>query len=415
MSKPLILIIEDNPQDNELLVSLLKDQYEVISLYSATEALSLYDCFGMKARVVLLSLSLEDAKNQNIDILPELKKISSLPEIIVYSDNKDIQTAVMSIKKGAFDYFVKPFNPESVRLGVEKALSNALFLEKLETVSKKIIVDQVDLSHRIELVQQLFAQRRASGQAVTSQELMELFPAETRGAIPIHELKEKWLGNVEAEASVQKPDILVIEDDTDITESISELLSPTCNVTFAFTGQEALQKAQSQPFDVAFLDIYLPDMTGVQLLPLLKAAQKDLQVIVMTAYKEIDVAVKTLKEGACDYLNKPFFEVDLLATLSKTLQKKYFDSLLPQLDKRMSNDTLPFDTKIQLLENVCKERQRLDKKVYMEDVYSFFPEMRQTGIPEGLHVPPQTVQDGMRSFVEDLYERIKSFNPRADF
>ncbi len=410
----MILVVEDNPQDNETLVSALKETYEIISVYSATEALSLYDCFCMKVRVVLLSLSLEDAKEQSTDMLSELKKISSLPEIIVCSDKADVQMAVLAIKNGAFDYLVKPYNADSVRLTVESALNNALFLQKLETVSKKILLDQVDLDKRLELAQQLLAQRRSVGQAVTSQELLQLFPSESKFAIPIQELREKWLIKNE-HTPIQKPSILVIEDDIDIAENISELLSDSYTIVCTFSGKEALRAAHSQTFDVVLLDIYLPDMTGVQLLPLLKASQKDVQIVIMTAYKEIEVAVKTLKNGACDYLNKPFFEMDLLATISKALQKKYFDSLLPQLDKRMMEDSFPFNTKIQLLENVCKERLEGEKKVFMEDVYQFFPELRQTGIPEGLHVPPQTIKDGIKPFVEELHQQIKFFNPRAEF
>ena len=115
--------------------------------------------------------------------------------------------------------------------------------------------------------------------------------------------------------------ILIVEDEKLIRITIRELLeSEGYQVYEAGTGAEALEHLVSQEPDLLLLDYKLPDTTGLVILKESRRLHPETGVILMTAYSSIDSAVKAIKLGAYDYLDKPVKHDDLLATIAKALQ-----------------------------------------------------------------------------------------------
>ena len=115
--------------------------------------------------------------------------------------------------------------------------------------------------------------------------------------------------------------ILLVEDEKLIRWSLANRLTKDgYQVLEADNGLEALRLAVEQELDVVLLDYRLPGVDGLEVLRRLGESNKDLPVIMMTAYSTVESAIEAMKLGAFDYLNKPFEMDELLVTLKKALE-----------------------------------------------------------------------------------------------
>jgi DNA-binding NtrC family response regulator len=87
------------------------------------------------------------------------------------------------------------------------------------------------------------------------------------------------------------------------------------------SGEEALKQAAAGRFDVALLDLRLPDMDGLELLGKLKGIQPELEALLLTAHGSIETAILAMKKGAYDYLTKPFRVAELEVHIQKAYEK----------------------------------------------------------------------------------------------
>ncbi|HSH70202.1 MAG TPA: sigma-54 dependent transcriptional regulator [Deferrisomatales bacterium] len=111
-----------------------------------------------------------------------------------------------------------------------------------------------------------------------------------------------------------QPNVLVVDDEREIGRFFEAFLSEEkgCRVTVANTGRDAREELQRQAFDLALLDLKLPDANGIELLREIKQVSPRCQVIIMTGFSTVKSAVEAVKLGACDYVNKPFDELEEL-------------------------------------------------------------------------------------------------------
>jgi two-component system response regulator HydG len=116
------------------------------------------------------------------------------------------------------------------------------------------------------------------------------------------------------------PNILIIEDDAAFCQMLQKfLIKHSYSVEISFTAPEAKSKLQQNDFDLVLTDLRLPDYDGIQLLRDIKALNSSIQVILMTGYAEVGTAVKAMKEGAFDYIAKPFTPDDIVQVIQKAL------------------------------------------------------------------------------------------------
>ena len=93
------------------------------------------------------------------------------------------------------------------------------------------------------------------------------------------------------------------------------------NVTEAGSVQQAVSLAGKDHYDVALLDLHLPDGSGIELLERLKEQQPELEAIMLTAHGSIETAIQAMKHGAYDYLTKPFHLPELEIHIEKALRE----------------------------------------------------------------------------------------------
>ena len=120
---------------------------------------------------------------------------------------------------------------------------------------------------------------------------------------------------------IGKPCILVIDDDPHMRRILADILilhgfSPIA----VGNGAEGLAALQENTFDVALVDLTLPDIPGVVILERIRAAYPSTQAIILTGDNTLETAVECMKEGACDYLVKPLEGDKLVASIWRAIE-----------------------------------------------------------------------------------------------
>ena len=116
--------------------------------------------------------------------------------------------------------------------------------------------------------------------------------------------------------------LFIVDDDDDLRDTLERRLSKQgVAVTGAASIADALVKAHEEQFDVALLDLHLPDGTGIELLSKLKENQPELEALMLTAHGSMEPAIQAMKAAAYDYLTKPFHLADLEVHIQKAFEK----------------------------------------------------------------------------------------------
>ncbi|WP_281231632.1 sigma-54-dependent transcriptional regulator [Flavobacterium gelatinilyticum] len=117
------------------------------------------------------------------------------------------------------------------------------------------------------------------------------------------------------------PKILVIEDDISFCKLLERfLIKNAFDVTVAFSAAEARSAIKNESFDLILTDLRLPDSDGIGLMSEIKDSFPQVPVILMTGYSDVNTAVKAIKNGAADYISKPFNPDEVLLVITNALQ-----------------------------------------------------------------------------------------------
>ena len=120
-----------------------------------------------------------------------------------------------------------------------------------------------------------------------------------------------------------KINVLIVDDETELVRAFKKKLDGEgFSVSVALRARDVFPLLEKQAFDVAVLDIKLPDMDGVDLLKALKEAEPSLEIIMLTGHASIDTAINSMRIGAYDYLTKPCKLSELTNVLLKAYEKK---------------------------------------------------------------------------------------------
>ncbi len=137
-----------------------------------------------------------------------------------------------------------------------------------------------------------------------------------------------------------KMHIMVVDDEPIVRESFSLWFQKSGHVVdSAASGFEALDKLRETAFDVLFVDIKMPGMSGIELLEAVKESYPDTVVVIITAYGTIETAVSAMKLGAADYLLKPFKPQQLTLVMEKLMQQKRLSSEVDYLKGHLDRIT----------------------------------------------------------------------------
>ncbi len=139
--------------------------------------------------------------------------------------------------------------------------------------------------------------------------------------------------------------ILVIDDERGIREGCKRALTPQgFAVATAENGEEGLQKVKSGDIDLVLLDVMMPGTSGIDLIGMIHQVDPEIVCIIITGYATVELAVRAIKQGAYDFLTKPFTTDDLLLVVNQGLERRHLS-----LEARR-------------LQDIEKEAQRLEQE-----------------------------------------------------
>jgi two-component system nitrogen regulation response regulator NtrX len=116
--------------------------------------------------------------------------------------------------------------------------------------------------------------------------------------------------------------VLVVDDESNIIKTLSAILQDEGHVVFpASNGQEALSFLRKNEVDLVFLDVWLPDTDGLEVLGRIKQINPETSVIMISGHGSIDIAVKSTKMGAFDFLEKPPSMERIITSLNNALEQ----------------------------------------------------------------------------------------------
>jgi DNA-binding NtrC family response regulator len=119
-----------------------------------------------------------------------------------------------------------------------------------------------------------------------------------------------------------KANVLVVDDEKGLRDSMHLLLRDDHNVHLAKSGKEAVETIKNHPIDLVLLDIRLPEIDGIEILSIIKGIDESIEVIMVTAVVMVKKAVHAIRLGAYDYITKPFDIEALQEQVAKALEKK---------------------------------------------------------------------------------------------
>jgi len=130
-----------------------------------------------------------------------------------------------------------------------------------------------------------------------------------------------------------KHNILIIDDDKDVCSVLMKSLkSFGYNTSYSLTGKDGITALKNKDHDVVLLDLILPDINGKEVLTQIRRFNKDIMVIILTAYATVESAIETLKDSrACDYIQKPFNIEELHLVIEKAIRSKELNKQLMKI------------------------------------------------------------------------------------
>ncbi len=131
------------------------------------------------------------------------------------------------------------------------------------------------------------------------------------------------------------PKILLIEDDISFCKLLDRFLTKKAyTVVTAFSATEARNIIKNESFDLIITDLRLPDSDGIGLMAEFKKIYPEIPVILMTGYSDVNTAVKAIKNGASDYISKPFNPEEVLLVISNALQNS---EIVPEKEQKVKS------------------------------------------------------------------------------
>ena len=134
---------------------------------------------------------------------------------------------------------------------------------------------------------------------------------------------------------ISEGSILIVDDEVGPRESLRMILKPIYEVHSAENGQEAINFISQKKVDLVTLDLNMPVLPGIEVLKNIKKLQPDIEVIIVTAYGTEANEQEAIRNGAGDFISKPFSVTDIIAIVSKAFERRSYNMKIKGLIRQM--------------------------------------------------------------------------------
>lgn len=160
--------------------------------------------------------------------------------------------------------------------------------------------------------------------------------------------------------------ILIVDDERNIRTTLKMCLSGEgYEIDTAVNGEDGLEKAEKNKYDLIFLDIKMPGINGMEVLEELRNKENNSNIIIMTAYGTIEDAVKAMKLHAVDFVPKPFTPEEIRETIKKVFEREN----LEESKLRTFEDYVEF-AKLNIITNNFEKAEEILKQAASKDLSS---------------------------------------------
>ena len=157
--------------------------------------------------------------------------------------------------------------------------------------------------------------------------------------------------------------ILIVDDERNIRTTLKMCLSGEgYEIETAVNGEDGLEKAEKDKYDLIFLDIKMPGMNGMEVLEELRKRRNKTNIVIMTAYGTIEDAVKAMKLHAVDFIPKPFTPEEIRETAKKVFEREN----LEENKLRTFEDYVEF-AKLNIITNNFEKAEEILKQAVGKD------------------------------------------------
>ena len=133
--------------------------------------------------------------------------------------------------------------------------------------------------------------------------------------------------------------ILVVDDEKSMCDFMEIMLSKEgYEVETTVSGSEAIQRTSSSKYDLIIADLMMPEMSGLDLLKKIKKGRPNQDMIVMTAFASVDTAIEAMREGALDYITKPFKVDEIKLVIEKSVSRQKLTEENSRLKQQLKKD-----------------------------------------------------------------------------
>jgi len=158
--------------------------------------------------------------------------------------------------------------------------------------------------------------------------------------------------------------ILIVDDDIGARESLEAILEDDYTVLSVDSGAKALERLNSENFDLVLLDVTMPDMDGIETLKRMKKSDKSIDVIMVSAIDRAQEATASIQTGAYDYITKPIDPDAIINVISRALQKRMLEKEVNYLRSEVSQ--------------FAKNSQIIGQSACMQEVFSMVDKVAAT-------------------------------------
>jgi DNA-binding response OmpR family regulator len=279
---------------------------EVLMVPHGSEGLTLLNTH--KPEIIFLDSDLADMTAG--DWLAQAHKCDYFPYFIVNLSRSSGLTKIELMKAGACDLIEAQFLEADIRAAYEKAKRRINLITHIQYETEK--AQHIGLKAALSGFKGFVQARFYSGKPITMEEVQQFFPHvdleagltadKISGAV--HE------DNLSSLVNWTTPKLLCVEDEEAIRNVLERTFSDL-DVVSAIDAEDAMEKMKHEQFDTAIVDIGLPKMQGDELVAELKTLCPTLDVLMLTAFDDAKLIVNSFRNGACDYIVKPFDIDDL--------------------------------------------------------------------------------------------------------
>ena len=373
-------IVEPEHRLKQALDPLLGPDYPIISVPNKGllfKALQEHACF--LPAVILIDSKIKESP---IQLLRDIKRDTYCHDVIVLADKVAHEVAIDAMQSCASDYLTPPHEITQLSDLIRTRVDNLLYQSSINlfqyTIKHGVIERQREKRERL-LHSRLWAMKAQN--SAEYQRLEADFDTRARFSL--------------------KGTVLIVDDELYFRRTLQFFLEPNFTILVAEDGLEALDVLKAHPeTDVVLLDVRMPRLNGNEAIPQIRALNPHVQVVMLTAFKDTDIAIQSMKLGACDYLNKPSKQSIIMEKVQNALKIKQLS---------INHETeVPYYERIKLFDDLWESAEEHGKTLLYHDLYLFFPEASHYPIAATMRITDADMHRGAEPLVDAIIHKSKA-------